>query len=167
MVPTITYHPMRASRVPRSWGRNSDRTQADVIRQMSRQKNVITASSVPIWVTAVNEAPRVARAPELGVDRQVGGGRDGQELRQTLDDAENDRFEPAHDSSSRPATVSASRAARMAASCSSTVGAYVDTVSVVTPDAAKAVMRSAIRSIGPISDVWSMNSNGTAAAAAS
>ena len=41
------------------------------------------------------------------------------------------------------------------------------TFSVVTPAAAKAAIRSAIRAGGPSSEVASMNSNGTAAAAPS
>ncbi len=38
MVPRMTYHPMRWSRVPRSSGLNSPTTQPTMIRQMSRTK---------------------------------------------------------------------------------------------------------------------------------
>ena len=68
--------------------------QVDTMRQMSFRKYQMTASSVPIWVTAVNDAPGSELSEELREDRQVGTAGDREELRQALKDAEQDRLEP-------------------------------------------------------------------------
>ncbi len=85
--------PIRASSVPRCSGWTSERSQREAIRQMSRRKKISTASSVPIWITAVNAAPGVAPAEQLGVDAQVGAAGDRQELGEPLDGPEHDGLE--------------------------------------------------------------------------
>ena len=85
--------PIRASRWPRYSGLTSDRAHAVAMRQMSLRKKISTASSVPIWITAVKAGARVAPAEQLGEDPQVGAARDRQELREALDDAEHDRLQ--------------------------------------------------------------------------
>ena len=51
---------------------------------------------VPSWMTAVNAAPGILPAHEGRHDPQVRGARDGQELGQPLDDAEDDGLERVH-----------------------------------------------------------------------
>jgi hypothetical protein len=55
--PRMMNQPIRASRWPRYSGFTSDLAHTDPIRQMSLRKKMSTASSVPIWMTAVNAAP--------------------------------------------------------------------------------------------------------------
>ena len=95
-VPMMMYHPIRASSWPRSAGRQSERSQVVTIRQMSLRKYQMTASSVPIWVTAVKDAPGSSLPEELREDRQVGAAGDRQELGQALQDPQQDGLEPAH-----------------------------------------------------------------------
>ena len=53
----MMYQPMRASILERRSRLTRLRAQVRTMRTMSRQKKTITASSVPIWVTAVKAAP--------------------------------------------------------------------------------------------------------------
>ncbi len=127
---------------------------------------MITAVSVPICVTAVKAAPGSSQPNSW--DRIS---------RCALDEIGRNSVRPwtmprtmasnQDTTSARPACSSTSTMVRRVAMRSSRSPAYVAIVSVVTPASAKAPSRSRMRSGGPISDVRSMNSNGTAAMAPS
>ena len=91
--PTMTYQPIRASRCPRYSGLNRERNQVDPIRQMSWRKKIRTASSVPIWITAVNAAPGSPHPNSSGKIRRWALLEIGQELGEPLDQPEDDGLE--------------------------------------------------------------------------
>ena len=95
-VPMMMYHPMRASRWPRSAGCQSE-------RQPRHRDAPDVSSEVPDHRQLGADlrhrgegGARVVLPEELRVDREVGAARDRQELGQTLQDAQQDGFEPAH-----------------------------------------------------------------------
>ena len=74
-----------------------------------------TASSVPIWITAVNAAPGIAPAEQLGEDPQVRAAGDRQELGQPLEQAEDDGLEEVPHGHDPTGDGRASRVARLTA----------------------------------------------------
>ncbi len=66
----MMYQPIRASRWPRYSGLTSDLSHIDAIRQMSLRKKIRTASSVPIWITAVKAAPGSSHPKNSGKIRR-------------------------------------------------------------------------------------------------
>ncbi len=97
MLPMMISQPIRASGSLRGTLPNSERNHCATMRTMSRQKNTTTAASVPICVIAVNAAPgSSARRQERAEDAQMRAGGDGQELGESLDEAQDDRFEQVH-----------------------------------------------------------------------
>ena len=129
----------------------------------------MTAMIAPTWMTAVNAVTVVVvdgQAEHLLGDREVAGARDRQELGEPLDDAENDRLEEVHAVSllGRCLERVSNAAQRLEFFCRASPSNGV-TFSVVTPASAKACSRSGDPLGGPSSEVWSMNSSGTAAIA--
>ncbi len=55
-----------------------------------------TAATVPSWMTAEYAAPGILPAEQLRDDAQVRGGADGEELGESLNQAEDDGFDETH-----------------------------------------------------------------------